>query len=339
MGEHSAPESDGDPWASAVAEVDAMSGTEYARDSDAQPNAQPQALVQYAPLNGSAESSRATPGRPLADAAALQGPTSPLPKRRSQRPWHIREAFADISGSEDEYNREEQLALARSRKVLTRPVARLEAAPLALAGIAGQGGPPQGARAIACAIPPVPTRIMRAISSSSGESGQPLPLQSFVKTVMQHENPPCDPEGHVHRVAAWYCSPGSQSARTATKRAMGASIGVPDRRLGDVTLLFASTVVHCDREMRHTLEALVAGSVDASRLLCYVEFETSDETPMKMAVTHGTRFAAPDGLPTIGDRSTAIPQHSDLPAKGAMEPRRAVVCNILQSPLQFAMLV
>lgn len=339
MTEHSASESDGDPWAAAASEMDVTPCADGASGTSAQPSSQPAVLVPSAAPRAHAASSCSARGRPSTTRVAVQPKTSPGPKRQMRRTRYIREAFADIAGSEDEFNRDEQLAEARSRKILKRPAARPEVAPVVLVGAAGNDGPPQHGTLVVQAIPSVPAGIMQELSSGLGESRGQLPLQSFVKGVMQIANPPREPQGHVRRLAEWYCSPGKQRARTATKRAIADSTGVPDRRVGDITRSLASTAVHCDRELRHTLEALVVGSVEARRLLCYVEFETSDETPMKMGVAEGTRFARPGDISAFGSLSSSIPQHTGLPSSSSIELPRAVVCKILQSSSQFAMLV
>jgi hypothetical protein len=97
--------------------------------------------------------------------------------------------------------------------------------------------------------------------------------------------------------------------------------------------------MHLDRELRFGVESALATSLPPEDLLFYIDFATSDETPLKVGLSDAASMAMATPAPDPARASSMVLHHSPLPLVSAATARSKTLSKILQSGSQFGMVV
>jgi hypothetical protein len=131
------------------------------------------------------------------------------------------------------------------------------------------------------------------------------------------------------------------SARMGTKVMLASQFGLSRHDIGPLTVVAANILVSLDRANRFQLENSFVAHIDASRLHCYIDCDTSDETPMPVASNCGKRFlkdiVTPMAAPDQGN--TVAVAHQTHVTTGSSAKRSKLTSKLLQSEGSFGILI
>lgn len=139
-----------------------------------------------------------------------------------------------------------------------------------------------------------------------------------------------------HRVSMWYLGISDRArARATSKAALSDSLNVDRRSIEKHVCRLACVAVVLQRDMRYVLEACVISAFPEDSLLLYVDLVSFDETPMAVGLSEGTVL----NRPKASAPSSAVVQQTSLPAMPGLAKRSKGVAKILQSRMEWAMLL
>lgn len=315
-----------DPW------LEAAGGGEAS--SAAQVSAQPlvSRVNEQAPAAALQRGSARPP--PLAALTALPRGSAPPPRSKLRRAERFREAFSGVTVLGTSRTREEQLSDARAAKARKREAADAASAP---AHTTDAEAASLAIVAPAQKVPSVPEHVLAHALALVGPPREPLPLQVFLRLL------PGSPattvaRAEMSRLAEWYLASSAKAGRMASKRATAAATEMSEKNVGSCLCLLASALVHQDRNLRVQVEALFTGPLADADLLCYIEFVSSDETPLRVGVQDSATTIAQASVAPVAPHG-AVVHHSVAAPLPPGASRIGVVSKLLQSVCEFAFLV
>ena len=246
----------------------------------------------------------------------------------------FQDAFGDLEGfvPEPRRSRAEQLEDARAAKARKTS--------MALAVVPTEGSivvaPTRVARS---RVPKLPPEVFAMAGAFAVVPRQPFTLQPFLRQSAMAAPPGAGADESLDswKLAKWVLANQKGNFHVASKLAAATHLKIDPATVGRNTCRLACSLVNLDRDLKFQLEGALVNSIPEAHLLSYVEFVSSDETPMKVGVGEVNTMSKAFQPPAPTD-TTAIIHHSALPFAPITKKHRAP-CKLLESTSEYGMLV